>query len=327
MKRFIILILAAALLFSSCASGKKASQPDYKKIDKINHYAVEPDKAAAMDENDQKYFHKLVDAMLDYKDSVKLNSNNNKNNLYLNALKQSPYYFLVKDYTISDRYLKFTYNYTKEEHKDIIKYMDEQFLDIINCDAEMDDNSLDTILKIYGCVAKSFEYDHDRTEDFQLDMPIFTYPSDEVYNTFQSKKGVCFSFAYILNYSLLQAGIESFCIHGNCHAHNQAHMWNIFKYDGEYFNCDVVWDRGEEKEYAKLYHFGKTDAERTSDTLTSINFAATHYPPYAYIKCTDKRFSIFRGIKKFSYISNHKFLLEDFENNEKIFDTEAFTLE
>jgi len=314
------------LLFSSCSADETKNETAYKKIEKINHYTVEPDKASAMDDNDQKYFHKLVDAMLDYKDSVKLNSYDKKNDLYLDALKQSPYYFLVKDYTLSDRYLKITYNYTKEEHKNIIKYMDEQFLDIINCNAQKNDNSLDTILKIYGCVAKGFEYDHSRTENYQIDMPIFTYPSDEVYNTFQTKKGVCFSFAYILNYSLLQAGIESFCVYGNCHAHNQAHMWNIFKYDGEYFNCDVVWDRSEDNGYAKLYHFGKTDAERTSDTLTSINFLSTHYPPYAYIKCTDKRFSIFRGIQRFSYIGKHKFFVEDFENNEKIFDTETFEI-
>ena len=314
------------MLFSSCASDKTNSDEPYKRIDRINHYAVEPDKNAAMDNKDRKYFYKLVDAMINYKDSVKLNTINKKNELYLESLKQSPYYFLVKDSTLSDRYVKFSYKYTKDEHESIINYMDEQFLDIVNCNAQQDDNSLDTILKIYSCVANRFEYDHSREEDYQLDLPIFTYPSDEVYKAFQTNKGVCFSFAYILNYSLLQAGIESFCIHGTCHAHNQAHMWNIFKYDEEYFHCDVVWDRSEENGYAKLYHFGKTDAERTSDTLTSINFSATHYPPYSDIKCTDNRFSIFRGIQKFSYIGEHKFLVENFENKRSVFNTETFTI-
>lgn len=323
MKRFLSLLLALTLAVCLCAC--QNTDTPYIAKTQIDHCAVEPDDKLNMTADDIRYYRKLMNAMLEYKDSVKLSKERDKNEYYIDLLKQSPYFFFVKDYTLHDNTVNFTYAYSKDEQNEMIKFIDDTFLDIINTHANKDDNTLDSILKVHLAVTRLFTYDHEREDNKQLDSMLFNYPGDEIYKAFKNSKSLCYGFAYTLRFALLQLDIDCFCVYGPCSAHEQGHMWNIFKYGDEFYTCDAAWDRSDEG-YAQLYHFGKTDKEREADTLTRTNFSSTFFDDYGAINCTDDTFKIFRGIERYSYSKPHTFFMVDYNGNEYFFNTETMTL-
>lgn len=330
MKRLTALALCFSLIFMLCSCTKKPfssinSDEKYQIITEIDHCVVEPDDKLHMSDEDENYYRKLMDAMLSYKDDVTLCDDTEKNEYYIDLLKQSPYFFFVKDYSISDNTVHFSYAFTKEEQNKKLSFIDSKFLYIVNSDASKEDNTLDKILNTYSAVARLMTYDHEQTENKQLDSPLFKYPADEIYNALLTEKSVCYGFAYTLRFSLLLLGIDCFCVYGPCRYHGEGHMWNIFKYNDKFYTCDAAWDRAED-EYVKLYHFGKTDKERKSDTLERIAFSSTFFDEYGKVECTDETFKIFRSITRYTYVRPHTYYMTTFDNNELIFDTETFEL-
>lgn len=336
MKRLIAFALAIVFLFSlaSCNTenideNNTSAEPtdtSYQVIAKINHYVVEPDDKLHMDDTDTALYQALMDAMLSQKDSVTLSENTEKNAYLLDLLMQSPYYFFVKSHVINDGTVSFTYAYSKDEQNDLLTFIDNEFLDIVNTHATKDDNLLDRILNVYGAVARKMVYDHGRTKDMALDSPLFHYPADEIYKALKTEKSVCYGFAYTLRFALLQLGVDCFCVYGPCRDQGESHMWNIFKYNDKFYTCDPAWDRSE-GDYAQLTHFGKTDAEREADSLVRSGFSSTFFTEYGDIACTDKTFKIFRNIDRYSFVSTHNYFLEDFDHNEYIFNTQTMELE
>lgn len=330
MKRLLILLLIPFLLLTSCTVkvNVKENETTSKYIVKknVNHYALEPDKKLVMDKNDIKYYENLMDALLSRKEEVSLSSDKEKNELYLDLLKQSPYFFLVTDAVVEDTKVKFTYQYEKEEHESILKAFDEKLLEIINYNALQTDNELDHMLKIYYYITKNFKYDYSREDNKQLGSERFIYPGDEVYIMFTEGKCICQGFAYLVRFCFLQFDIDCFCVYGQCTAHNEGHMWNIFKYDNQFFTCDAAWDIAETG-YSKLMNFGKTENERKVDTLVMEDFYSSHNKEYEGVECTDERFKIFRGIDRYAFIDGHDYYMQDFKNKEKVFNSETFEME
>ena len=205
------------------------------------------------------------------------------------------------------------------------RFIDGEILTIANSRAEEGDNALDVILKIYFAVAHRLTYDDEREDNKLLGSPLYDYPADEIYKALRDGTSLCYGFAYVMRYALLQRGIDCFCVYGECRAHDMGHEWLVFEYDGEYFNCDPAWDRAS-MGYAKLVHFGKTDEERKGDTLAVRPFAEYHDSAFGEVRCTDGRFSIFRGVIRYSYIREHRYLVEDRNGQQYIFDSETFEM-
>lgn len=325
MKRVFAFILAFCLLFlCSCTNaGKEPSKKEYFAITQIDKCVVEPDEKAVMTKDDEKFYRKLMDAVITRKDSVTLSDDETKNKFYIDLLMQSPYYFFLSACELNGSNAKLTFAYEKDEQDEMCEFLDSEFLKIANYNAAETDNELDTVLKIYYYISKGYNYDYDRTDNKNLDSPLFTYPDKEVYNFLKDKKGLCYGFAYTMRFVLLQRGIDCFCVYGDCIYNDDSHMWNIFKYDGEFFICDSAWDRANDT-YARLYNFGKTDEERISDALDVVDFSTYHFEEYGKVECTDKRFLIFRTVMRFSYVEDHKFFMEEFGGEHKMFDTEKF---
>lgn len=333
MKKITAVLLCICMLFLMCSCNiqnkiQSATEPDHNEymiITQIDHCVVEPDDKLHMTDEDEEFYRKLMDAMLEQKESVKLSDDSSKNEYYLDLLKQSPYFFFVDKYETDNNCVTFTYKYAKEEQDKKLKFIDEKFLDIVNSHANKDDNTLDRILNIHWAVAHSMTYDHARTDNKQLDSPLFQYPSDEIYKGLKTGESLCYGFAYTLRFAFLQAGIDCFCVYGPCTYHGEGHMWNVFKYDGEFFTCDSAWDRSDDG-YAQLAHFGKTEKERKVDTLTISGFSSTFFEEYGKVECTDDRFKIFRNVDRYSLYDTHQYYLVDFEQNSYMFNTETFTI-
>lgn len=335
MKRFLSLLLTLSFLLFMCSCSKgtsdtssiaeSADEPSYKAVTKINHYAVEPDDKLHMSQSDELHYKALMDAMLNRKSKVELSSDKTQNEYYIDLLRQSPYYFFLSDCTLKDDTAHLSYAYSKEEQQEMLSFIDSTFLELINSHASKEDNTLDKILNVHGAVARFMNYDKERTTDKQLDSPLFKYPGDEIYKALKNRESVCYGFAYTLRFALLQLDIDCFCVYGPCSTRGEGHMWNIFKYNGKFYTCDSAWDRADEG-YAQLFHFGKTDKERESDSLTRTGFSSTFFEEYGEIECVDETFKIFRGVDRYSYASVHSYYIVDYEGSEYIFNTQTLEM-
>lgn len=344
MKKILLAwILSAALLLTSCTaapSGASAGEaaeetaatpteaetaaPDGM-LSAIDHSVVEPDELAAMTDGEAAAYRALTDALLAREESVTLDADAERVEFLLELLHESPYYFFAESVDAQGTQVTFRYAYTAQEQQEMQELMDSALLSIVNCDAAPDDNELDTILKIYSAVTHRIEYDLEREDNKELGSPLFDYPADEVYKALRDGKALCYGFAFVMRYALLQRGIDAFCVYGECRSHEQGHEWVVFRLGDRYYHCDPAWDRASDNN-VKLIHFGKTDDERTADTLYPRDFAEYHEAVYPAFVCDDERFGIFRNVVSFSYTGGHCFYIEDRDGNGAVFDTESFTV-
>ena len=339
MKRITALLIAAAVLLCSCAApadtdittGYTQAQPteaeykSYSPIEAIDPCAVEPDERSVMSANDVEQYKVLMDGMFSRKERIELYLTGDRAQFLLDLLRQSPYYFFVDEAQVEGSTVLLSYAYSADEQDEMRRFIDDELLAAANSDACEGDSELDVILKVYGAVASRLTYDDKREDNKELGSPLFDYPADEIYKALKDGKSLCYGFAYVLRFALLQRGIDCFCVYGECRAHDQGHEWVIFRYDGEFFNCDPAWDRVAD-EYPKLVNFGKTDAERTADTLTPRPFDEYHYAKYGKVECTDKRFAALRGMVSFRYLSGHRYRVEDRNGYARVFDSVTFAL-
>ena len=326
------LLLTVCLLLSSCKAGAPVLQEttapteyqaQFPASSAIDHCVLEPDDRALLNETDTEAYRTLMDAMLSQRSEVNLTLDAVSPDKLLDLLRESPYYFFVDSAAIDGSTVRFTYAYSAEEQAEMLAFMDEQLMRIANHEAKADDNALDVLLKIYLAVTHEMAYDHDRTDNKMLGSPLFVYPDDEVYKALRDKKSLCYGFAYVMRFALMQRGVDCFCVYGLCTSRGVGHEWILFRYDDEWFHCDPAWDRVDNG-YAKLIHFGKTDREREVDSLEMTDFSTCHDPAYGTVSCTDTRFSIFRGMKRFSYVNGHRYYMTDINNRSYLFDSGEF---
>ena len=325
---FVMMVVLIIGVLCSCSTqtqtqNEKAVQPQpYVAIKEIDPCVVEPDDNAHMSDKDRQHYRNLMNALLMQQKTVQLSESKEKNEYYIDLLKQSPYYFFAKSCALHGNTAVFEFEYTISEQEQMRDFMDENLLRIANDDIKETDNELDIILKIHRAVANEMMYDHDRTDNKQIGSPLFNYPVNEIYKSLKTQKSLCYGFAYTLRFALLQHGIDCFCVYGPCSYRDEAHMWNIFKYNGKFYTCDPAWDRSE-NEYARLYHFGKTDAERFSDGLEEREYSSKFFEEYGEVSCTDETFKFFRGINRYAYIDDHEYYMENYEGENMHFDSQT----
>ena len=332
-KPLIALLIAVCLLLGACTQGGSASQDateptEYsgKKtaIKEIDHCVLEPDDRARLSEKDMKAFRRLTEAMLARWDEVSIYPDTVTIDDLLDLLRESPYYYFLSATTVDGNSIRFTYAYPQKKQAEMLAFIDERMLRIANHESSPEDNELDVILKIYHAVTHEITYDKERTDNKELGSPLFIYPADEIYKALRYKKSLCYGFAYVMRFALLQRGIDCFCVFGLCTTRGDGHEWIIFRYDDQWFHCDPTWDRVTE-DYTKLVQFGKTDREREVDALEMTDFASYHDPAFGKVECTDTRFELVRGMTRCTYIGGHRYYMTDLKDKEYTFDTEAFS--
>lgn len=334
-KKLIAAFLAVCLLLSACSAGGPVNEDNsdtaapteytefFAPVEQIDHCVLEPDDRARLTEKDAAAFRELTEGMLSRRDSVTLSPDTVGVSELLDLLRESPYYFFVDTATVNGDKVSFTYAYSADEQNEMLSFIDAQMLRIADFESEEDDNALDVILKIYLAVTHEMTYDSERTDNKELGSPLFTYPADEIYKALRDHKSLCYGFAYVMRFALLQRGIDCFCVYGQCTARGDGHEWIIFRYGDNWYHCDPAWDRVA-LDQSKLIHFGKTDREREVDTLVMTDFSSYHDPDFGEVTCTDETFMIFRGMKQFCYSGGHRYTMADQNSNIHVFDTEAF---
>ena len=298
--------------------------PDDRIIKEINRCYVEPDLKEVMTEDDMKNYKKLTDGIVERKESVELFGDVNAE-LILRAFKKGPYYFLVTEIVEDGEdeeapYIKIIYKYSKQEQKEFLEYIEGEYLDILNQIIKEEYNELERALAVYNYFGERVDYDYKRLEklikpeDFDVDFGM------EIYNGLKTNKGICYSFSYLNIFALFQLGIESFALDGTSIKNpGNPHKWVMIKIDGKFYHTDPTWDG--ERGGKTLKYFGMTDEDRYATGIMQRDFGDYHESDYGNIICDDGLLQVFKTVKSWKFIEDHKMELSFSEEDVFIFDT------
>ena len=97
----IKMILVFLLLLCGCQSPTNHQDPitNEKVLTQINPYVIKSDILSFLTQEDQDYFHQLLDAVFKQEKDIELSSDYDANLRVLSALSNNPYYYFVKNIT------------------------------------------------------------------------------------------------------------------------------------------------------------------------------------------------------------------------------------
>lgn len=318
MKRLTVIILALIMSISMTAcgpveetnDGNKASDSGSEQqakepyLTEINHYVVSPADEQYMTDEKMEFYTIAMDAMFAHEDYVKLTDSYDDNLNILGYMQDNPYTVILSDFDITSDHMgmEFEYAYSAEECAEMVRFMDEEFLNIINGNIRADMNDLEKVLAIYKYFGERISYDYDWLEKYELSEDKFMYPDVTVYQALKTDKGVCHTYTYLCRFALQQLGIkcEKACAdmtNGECH------MWPIIWLDGKAFHIDPTWDSDGAGTATGLRYFGMTDEENIDRGMVD-NWSCT-IDMALDIECSDSRFSSWRDIAGYELIGDH----------------------
>ncbi len=87
----------------------------------------------------------------------------------------------------------------------------------------------------------------------------------DIYGVFVKKRAICGGYSKAFSYLCDKVGIETVTVTGD--ADGEAHMWNMVKIDGEWYNIDVTYAVADNGSYVRYDYFCVTD-EMLADSRT-----------------------------------------------------------
>jgi hypothetical protein len=277
-------------------------------LTEINHYFVPPDENAHMDDAAKENYRRLVDAVFRRDPEIRLSDSYDENLFSAYMLKECPYYFLVESLKFSGDHktILLTYAYSERVQTEMVRFLDDEFLSILNGMIRTEDNELERVLKVYRYFSHRIEYNYDWYYALHETEDPYLFPNIEVYEALKTNRGVCHSYSFLCNFALAQLNIDSFGVTGSLIAdENEYHMWLLVKINGKFYYCDPTWDRTDDTRVG-LNYFGMTQERRiASGVLPDGNFLQWHEEEYGDAVCDDLTFSIFEDVVDFSFTDNH----------------------
>ena len=273
-------------------------------ITEINHYVMCPDVAAYFptDEASMQAFKNAIDGIIAHESSIKLTDDWDTNLVIWGAMDESPYYFVVESADLSADHttLEVTYKYDADEITEMVNYIDESYLEILNECITEDMSELEKVLSIYHYFANRISYDYEWYYDL-LDTPAdekFAVPDIVVYDALKTNYGVCHSYTYLCQFAFQQIGIECLRVYAATTDETDSHMWPVVRIDGVYYNIDPTWDSNGDGTVG-LKYFGMTDYEATT-ARNFVDYHASIDATYGEFACEDIRFEDWRDVVDFT---------------------------
>ena len=279
-------------------------------LETINPYVIKADVEAFLSPTEVSYFKKALDAIFARKSKIRLTDDYDSNLRIGIALHNSPYYFLVKEdnYTSDHKTMKFTYTYSSKKQEEMRKYIDNEYLTILNKIITPGMNDLEKVLAVYRYFASRISYNYEWLDGLNMSDDKFLYPEIEIYEALKTNRGVCHSYSYLCEFALQQLNIKCLRVTGEMKDKPEdGHMWLLVQIDGNWYHCDPTWDSTDANTVG-LQYFGMTDEDRAASgvnfTYTSIDTA------FGNVSCTSTLFKDFRDVTNFSFGENHTLILE-----------------
>lgn len=251
-----------------------------------------------------------MEAMLEYKQYIEFSSDMKENRL---VLQSNPYAKILGDYEVIGNKINFKYNYSEEEHRQIVKYLDKEFLDIINNTITTDMTKLEKILAIYHYFCTRISFDNEWGEQHYN---VFSNEELNIYDGLKDNKGVCHTYSYLVQFALYQLDIPTCVINGKIAKNNDYHTWLSVCLDGIYYYIDPTWDATSDSDNntVSLKYFGLTNNENIQRT---VYYHELYFNADNPIVSNNKvKFGDFRNIIDYKLIGNHKIEIQR-ENTEK----------
>ena len=119
-----------------------------------------------------------------------------------------------------------TYTMDPEQQAQYQELIDAEVAAILT-DAPVDGSDYDKALYVYRTLIEDNDYDLESEHN------------QNIISTFVNNETVCLGYSYGAQYLLNELGIPCTTIYGM--SENEAHSWNLFQMDGEYYYMDVTW--------------------------------------------------------------------------------------
>lgn len=341
MKKLIAILFVFSFLLCGCTQDNKTNDKKatvkaenskitttapFKAVEKINHYVLNTDVEKCASDEVKETYKRFVDAIYSCEKNVYLSDSYDDNLYALVIAKSNPAYFVVKDTKFSSDKKSVTvkYKYKPKKQKEVLNYIDNEYLTILNDIIKKDYNDLDKILAVYHYFSSRIEYDYDWLDGLNMSDNKYLYPDIAVYQALKSNKGVCHSYAYLCHYAFQQLGIKSFCVTGDMKNSDEGHMWLLVEIDGKYYHIDPTWDRNQDGTVS-LRCFGLTDKERAEDIEITYNIEIDEN--FGKIHCKDNKFKFLRDVDRFDFDKNGKIKVTLTSGEEKILNTKTISFE
>ena len=292
-------------------------------LKEINHYTMRNDETYFLTAQDQEYVKVLLEGVLNRAEFVALSKDYDANLRVLIAATENPYWFFVQKETFNKDHtgVYLTYQYGAEEQAQMLDFMDQEYLTILNSIITPEMNDTDKALAVHHYFGQRITYDYDWLDAMNMSDEKYLFPDIVVYEALKTGRGVCHTYSYLCEFALRQLGVE--CIrfmddlNGN---ENDGHMWLLVKLDGTYYHMDTTWDSNG-SDMVGLAHFGMTDEERQNDGF-DLNLY-TMDSSYHGISCSDSRFQILRDVQDYEYLGNHRWKLYTDSGTEAVYHSDT----
>ncbi|MCR5249300.1 MAG: hypothetical protein K6E50_01695 [Lachnospiraceae bacterium] len=265
-------------------------------VAEIDHYVMSPVREAYFpeDEASRQAYCDLIDGIMAHKSVVRLTDDWDHNLIIWGAVSESPYYFIVDKDRLSDDHksLELTYRYDAEESAEMLHFIDESYVEILNECITENMSDLEKVLSIYHYFGERISYDYEWYENAQATEADerFKVPDIAVYDALKSNEGVCHSYTYLCQFAFQQLGIECLRVTADMAEGDESHMWPIVKIDGMFYNIDPTWDSHDGNDTVGLQYFGMTYEEATADRGI-LGYDISIDMAYGDVICEDERFA------------------------------------
>lgn len=271
-------------------------------VEKIKHCVINDNPDIQYSDAESKFYRDTTEAILEYKQCIDFSSDMTENRL---LLENNPYIKILADYEIADKeaIIKFKYNYSEEEHKQIVKYLDQEFLNIINTNITKNMTELEKILAIYHYFCTRISFDNEWGEQHYN---VFSNEELNIYDGLKNNKGVCHTYSYLVQFALCQLDIPTCVIHGKIAKNNDYHTWLSVCLNGLYYYIDPTWDATSDADNTtvSLKYFGLTKDENIE---RAVYYNELYFSEDNPIVSNNKvRFEDFRDIIDYKLIGNHQ---------------------
>ena len=264
-------------------------------LKEINHYVMSPIVAAFFPEDvdSDLAFRDLIDGIMAHESKVRLTDNWDHNLVIWNAATESPYYFVVDKARLSDDHksLEISYRYDAEEATEMLQFIDDSYIELLNECITENMSELEKVLSIYHYFAERISYDYEWLDSMQT-MTFeqrFAAPDIAVYDALKTNYGVCHSYTYLCQFAFQQLGIECIRVSAEMANEEESHMWPVVKIDGVFYNIDPTWDSHDGNDTVGLQYFGMTFEEATEDRGI-LDYRVAIDTAYGDVICEDHRF-------------------------------------
>lgn len=171
---------------------------------------------------------------------------------FMNARFINPLCSVASIMPAEDMRYKLEYGCSDEKWDEKVESIRNKVTQVILQNVEKDDSDIEKAKAIYKYLSSNMEYDTEMLEAQNAEI-LFSY---SLYDAIMEEKGVCFHFAQVYQYYLMQMGIDSIIltdfgvsdgktdIFGRPVAEGIGHAWNLVNLGDEWYHCDITYENG-----------------------------------------------------------------------------------